>query len=76
MYIACLVAYIVFFTLVLRETRGLTVEEAAVVYDDADVREKLAEEERRMRIEAEQNAARDSKSDDKQGSIEEIEYRV
>lgn len=41
-YVGALVGFGTFFFFIIRETRGLTVEEAALVYEDDEVREALA----------------------------------
>lgn len=68
-WIACLVAYGVFFFLKFRETRGLTVEEAALVYEDAEVREDMAASHEAV---AEPEPA---DMDDKH-SVHEVEYKA
>ncbi|KAM0791074.1 hypothetical protein ACM66B_004365 [Microbotryomycetes sp. NB124-2] len=77
LYVALLACYLVLFYFGIRETRGLTTEEAATVYDNDDVREEMLNEERRIKAEAEAalNGSTDSKSQ-KSGSVEEIEYKV
>ncbi|KAK4052612.1 hypothetical protein OIO90_004240 [Microbotryomycetes sp. JL221] len=77
-YVGILVFYLFAFYYAIRETRGLTVEEAATVYDDEHVRADMAEQERKMRLEAEAAVlgSGDSKSDSKAASVEEIEYKV
>lgn len=51
-YVAVLIVYFVLFWFMIRETRGLTTEEAAVVYEDDDIREAAMAEERRLHDEA------------------------
>ncbi|KAI5479111.1 hypothetical protein MNV49_004110 [Pseudohyphozyma bogoriensis] len=52
-YMAVLAAYLVLFYFFVRETRGLTTEEAAVVYDPANMREAALEAEQKLRQAAE-----------------------
>jgi MFS family permease len=51
-YIGVLCVYFVLFYKTIRETRGLTTEEAAVVYESDEVREAAMAEERRLHEEA------------------------
>ncbi|KAH8928459.1 hexose transport-related protein [Atractiella rhizophila] len=52
-YLAVQATYLVLYFFFLRETKGLTVEEAAVVYDSADAKQAAIEAERKLREGAE-----------------------
>ncbi|KAM0749668.1 putative lactose permease [Meredithblackwellia eburnea MCA 4105] len=67
-YVASIFTFLVLFFFFLRETKGLTVEEASVVYDPADKREASLDAERKIRMAAE--AALEEKQT---GSVEHIE---
>ena len=51
-YVAVLITFFGLFWWMIRETRGLTTEEAAVVYEDDDVKEAAIAEEKRLHEEA------------------------
>jgi len=51
-YVAVLVVYFGLFYMTIRETRGLTTEAAAVLYEDDDFKEAAMAEERRLHDEA------------------------
>lgn len=78
-YVGVLIAFLVGFYLTVKETRGLTVEEAAMVFEDEDKRAEMIEAERRQN---EQTAAAISaaqtselkRTDSKHESVEHEEY--
>lgn len=79
-YVGVLIAFLVGFYFSIRETRGLTVEEAAVVFENDDKKAEMLEAERQInaqtsaRLAAEANSLK--KMDSKSESVEHAEYRV
>lgn len=74
-YVAVLITFFCLFWWMIRETRGLTTEEAAVVYEDDDVKEAAIAEEKRLHDEAvlrdEQELARSKSLHEDQSKEEE-----
>jgi len=75
-YVAVLIVYFILFYVMIRETKGLTTEEAAVLYDSADIREAALAEERRLHDEAvRQHEEEDANALEKAGSLEVAELK-
>ena len=70
-YIVVQVIFLVLFYFFLRETRNLTTEEAAVVYDSAHVRDAALEAEKKLRAALDNDAMEDDKMSTKSVSREE-----
>ena len=76
-YVAVLIFYLIAFFLMIRETKGLTVEEAAVVYESEDAKMAAMEAERTLAEQA-ARAAEDARLEtnslkEKEGSVDNVE---
>jgi len=78
-YVGVLIAFLVGFYFTIRETRGLTIEEAAVIFEDDDKKAEMLEAERRvnaaaaLHIAAQHNELK--KTNSKSESMEHDEYK-
>lgn len=72
-YVAVLIAYLAAFFFFIRETKGLTVEEAAVVYESGENKEKMLEQERALAEQLARTVAGDDMIADSKSLDEKVE---